>query len=412
MTRSRVLIAVATVLAVVFAVWKTLAVWEVALQRTHGADFASYYWAWMAADAGHDPYVTRNLTAMASAAGPSRAVHPFFYPPPFLLCMVWVQDLTVTTAYRLWFWIDALAALGCAALLALGWRDVDRRVPWLAVMAVLTMSAVPNNHAMGQVNLPVLFVVLAGLWAGERDRPVVAGVLLGVACMAKMSPAFFVAWWLLRGRFTAAAVSIATAVGLSVAALLIVPLDTQVRFYTEVLPGFGTGDYNGLRVPISLWGNYSIPELYEAVWPGQDGALSATARRLSTLTMLTVIGGLGLAFSRRAPDAFARFGQIGAVSIALLLVPVYTYEHHLVYAIPAAVAVVSGTASGRLPRWTMALWLTAWVVVAFDLQVLRTVAEAAPGVLSVVLREAKLASLGVLFGGAIALGRSETSTQR
>ena len=398
-------------LGLCWAVLDTLFVWGLALERSNGSDFASYFWAWHAAQEGMDPYQTANLGWLSREAGGVRGVHPFFYPPPFLLSMSWLGELTVTQAYRIWFWVDVAATVACAGMLAAWWRGLDRRLAFLAWLGFLWMTAVPNNHAMGQVNLPVLALVIAGLWAEDRRYSTAGGVLLGLACMAKMSPAFLVAWWLLRRRFHAVAVACATAVVLSLLALWVVPAETQWRFYTEVLPGFGSGDYNGLRVPIGMFGNHSIPNVFHALFPSADGALSMTARRLTTAVLFGTLAVMAAAFWKRPADAWARYGQIATVCTALLLVPVYTYEHHLVYAIPAAVILIGAAMAKRLPGWTLAIWIVALVALAFELGTLKSLSRMAPNGLDVVLQELKFASLLVLFVGGLLLGRSRPSGQ-
>ena len=44
----------------------------------------------------------------------------------------------------------------------------------------------------------------------------------------------------------------ASAVGFSAVALWLVPWPVQWAFYTEILPGFSSGSYHGLKVPITL----------------------------------------------------------------------------------------------------------------------------------------------------------------
>lgn len=395
--------------ALLIGAGSTLLTWRYAAASTYGADFASYYYAVLAAAAGDDPYITANLVAAAEATGVRRGVHPFFYPPPFLLLMQWVRGLSLQSAYWAWFVVDLLAGLSVAGLLAAWWRDRGGDWPWLAWMGVLSLTAVANNHGMGQVNLPVLAFVLGGLWATERDRPVQGGALVGLACMLKMSPAFFVLWWMLRGRWRAVVAACVTGALLSVAALAVVPFAVQLRFYTEVLPAFSSGDYNGLRVPISLWANHSVPDVLNAVWPGAQGELSATARRLSSGFTILLLSGLAAAFWRRGPDRVAVAGQVGAVGIATLLVPVYTYEHHLVYALPAMVAVLGAVSLRRLPRLSLLLWIPAWVVLAMNLGLLRGATATWTGTAALLAEEAKFIALLVFFAGSIWVGRT---TQR
>ena len=163
-----------------------------------------------------------------------RGIHPFFYPPPFALFIDGLSALDVRTAYQWWFWMDALATLAVALALGWWWRRLGLRVSVLVALSLAALSAIPNNHVMGQANMPVLLLVLLGLWSDSVGRSPLAGILVGTACMLKMSPALFVAWWLLRGRLTSASWAVGTAVGLTLASLWSVPAEIQWRFYTAV----------------------------------------------------------------------------------------------------------------------------------------------------------------------------------
>jgi alpha-1,2-mannosyltransferase len=201
---------------------------------------------------------------------------------------------------------------------------------------------------------------------------------MGAACMLKMSPALFVVWWLVRREWVAVASAVAAAVVLSVLSLPFAGPAAQLTFYREVLPSFSSGDYNGLGVPITLFGNHSFPNVVHQLFPAQ-GQLSGAGRALSSMFALGSLAGLAWWFRAPAEDPFARAAQISAFGVLLLLVPVYTYEHHLVFALPAAVLAVAAAERGRLgAQWItpVALCLT---VLFFDLQVLKAEAEAVRG---------------------------------
>ena len=405
---------VVKLLLVACLIWHALAVmsaWRDTLRDTSARDFASYYYAEKVALAGGDPYDKAQLADAAQDDGTRRGVHPFFYPPPYLLTMVWVQPLSLVTAYRAWFWADELFALLSMWVLWRWWRPLGPSVGVAIAGLIALMTAWPNNHEMGQMNWPVVLIVLLGLREVERGRDGLGGALVGLACMMKMSPALFVAWWLLHRRWRPAAAAVATAVVLSVAALAVVPFGIQLRFFTEVLPAFSSGRYNGLGVGINLFGNHSIPNLFDGMYPAGPAhlVLSDTARALSQGTALLVVGLLGWALRSRPSDELTLAGQVGAITAAMLLIPVITYEHHLVWLIPAAVASVAGIASKRLHvAWAVPVALAIGVA-CFDLAVLKRQSLALTDtnlVLSVLIRELKFASIVVLWLSCLRLVRS------
>ena len=407
-------------LVVACLAWHALAVldaWRDAWKDRTGRDFASYHYAVEVARGGGDPYDVEALGEAARADGARAGVHPFFYPPPFLLPMAWVAPLDLVTAYRAWFWLDEVFALAAFAVLAAWWRPLGPVVGPSVAAALAALTAIPNNHVMGQMNLPVVLLVWLGAARAERGRDVQAGVMLGAACMMKMSPALLVALWLLHRRWRAVAAAVATALVLEAAALAVVPPASHLRFYAEVLPGFASGRYNGLGVGIDLYGNHSLPNVWDALFPagGRHLVLSETARALSTASSLLLVGGLGVALRRPGPDALARAGAFAAVGVTMLLVPVFTYEHHLVWATPAVVAATAAVARGRLaPGWAAPLGL-ATAVWAFDLAALKRVAlwiEAEAPFAAAAIRESKMVALLVLLAAAVTLARTRPEEGR
>lgn len=404
-----------TLIATAAVVWHVLSVlspaWVQTFQETRGRDFASYYYAVQVAGEGGDPYDRASLNRAARADGVRRGVHPYLYAPPFLLGMIWALPTDLASAYHLWFWLHELCALGVALVLWRWWRPLGDEVPWLIAVVVALMSAIPNNHAMGQANFPGLLLALAGLWQVERGRPWLGGGLMGTACMLKMSPALFVAWWLARRRFDAAGAAVITGAVLSLLTLPLVGPSTQLRFYLEILPTFGSGSYNGLAVPIGLFGNHSIPNLIDGAIPGGGRTLAPAAQTLSSVINLVLVGGLGWLFATARPDALGRAAQASAVGVLILLVPVYTYEHHLVFAIPAAVVSLLGLIRGRLHEiWIVPLGLCLTALL-FDLQAIKGIAETLPAGTSGLfgpLKELKFLALVGLLGATTTLGVGAT----
>lgn len=380
-------------LAVVWHVHELLGpTWERVLAAPHARDFASYFYAVQAADVGRDPYDMGVLSELARADGTRGSVHPFFYPPPFLLTMVWALPLTLEQAYHSWYVLDSLALV----VLLLGlYRWLPGPGTVVGMAAVLAVySPIHDNHWMGQANLPVLAAVVWALLLA-RDRPRLAGFWMGLACMMKMSPGLLVAWWLVQRRWLPALWACVWALVLSVAALPLVDLDTQARFFLEILPGFGTGDYNGLTVPILLPGNHSLPNLFAQAFDNRR-VLTEPALSYARYANLGLMLGSLLLLARRQRSQLGAAAAAGAISVVMLLVPVYTYEHHLTMAILPVVAAAAAIADGRLGRvWAGALAL-AFAALAWPWGAVKGAAKQADGHAAWALIEAKFFALVVL----------------
>lgn len=338
-----------------------------------GRDFASYHYAVQAALDGGDPYDVAGLGARSAAEGTRREVHPFFYPPPALLGLLWDQGLSLKQAYRLWFWGGQLAALGAAAAL---WRWLRAPI-WLPPALLLALSPLHDSAKMGQINVYVLLLAVLGLWRGS-------GLLVGAAGMAKMSPALFLVGWAATGRWRAALAAAGAAVGLSLLTLPLVGIDAQLRFYTEILPGFASGDYHGLRVPITLPANHSIPDLLNQLWPGPSRhRLDPLAQRLSGLISLGLLAACAAAGRRwRGPDDGLQQGLLaGALTVVMTLTPVYTYEHHLSFLLLPAAAALTACLPASTPRdrRALALCLVALAPVCLPLTWLRALQDGLTG---------------------------------
>jgi len=387
----------------------TSSTWAKVTAAPHARDFASYYYAAQAADRGEDPYRTRALNKLArrdpDRDDRRRGVHPFFYPPPFLLAMQWTLPLTLERAYRAWFILDSFFLLAALAALA-------RWLPWKPIvlgsaLILASHTAIHDNHWMGQANLPVLALTLWGLYLaeveppGRRGRVIAGGALVGLACMLKMSPGLLVAWWLLRRRWLAAGAACAAAVALSVASLPVLDLDGQLRFYREILPGFASGDYNGLKVSILLPGNHSLPNLWAMAYDA-GATLEGPARRGASLSNLALVAAGAWALRRQTPDLAGAAYAAAAVSVIMLLVPVYTYEHHLSTAIFPALAAGAALASRRLGWGWAAACALAYVPLAWTWGGVRGLSRELGGIPGLLVQESKFAAL-VIFGLACAV---------
>ena len=372
--------------------------WPVVKRERHARDFASYHYAVHAAAAGDDPYDAATLGVLAQAEGTRKSVHPYFYPPPFLLTMVWALPLTLSAAYRLWFWADSAFFVG-AVVAALRLIGPSPAAIWALAGLLVAFTPLRNNHLMGQANLPVLALMIMGLAAAEgpKRREVLGGALVGVAAMMKMSPGLLVAWWLVRGRWRAAVAACVAAVLLTLLTLPLLGPALQLHFYRDVLPGFGSGDYHGLKVPLTLFGNHSLPNLWAQLFPAKDG-LSSAARLAASATNLGLVAA-SFAALRAPKDGLAVANAVGALSCLMVVVPAYAYEHHLTFLIPAVLASAAALGAGRLPRLAWGPWLLAFVLLCAPLTALKAQAGESGEVAAFLLQELK--TFAVLLLGAL-----------
>ena len=389
-------------------------VWKRVNNAEHGGDFASYYYAVQVAVDGveyrnkkigeqvftRDPYETRALSAMARGERTRKSVHPFFYPPPYLLTMAWALPLELGEAYRVWFWCNGLFLfLGLLAL----WKW-NRGSGVAAGLGLILASFTPiwDTYWMGQANIVLIALVAWGLYLVESSRGGLrsawGGALMGLACMMKMSPGLLVAWWLVRRRWTAVLGACGCAVFLSLASLPLVDAQAQWRFYTEVLPSFSSGDYNGLTVPITMYGNHSITNLLVQGFGGAvGGGMTPMALSLASALNLGLLGSALFLLRSVSGDSIRVAAAAGALVVLMLLVPAYTYEHHMSLLVIPLWALVAGLQAKRL-SWTWGVGLLAsYGLLAWQLQAVKRFGRGLPSELTWLLQESKFAA--ALFVG-------------
>lgn len=370
-----------------------------------GRDYATYHYAAKVALAGGDPYDTASLDAAAAAEGVRRnAVHPWIYPPAAVFAFVWAPAVDLETGLAIWRVLSELALLGTIAVLALGWSELDP-TEVLATLAVslALLSGVAYGHHLGQANNAVLFLAMSGVVLVRRSQWA-GGVLVGLAVMGKLAPLVFVGLFLVEGRFRAVAAALATGLVASVASLLVVGPAGQASFWGRVVPGLGSGDYNGLTIRIGMFGNHSVPGVLDQLAPGGD-TLSTPARIGSFAVLVALGGAMAALFFWRSTDPVVRAARVGAASAAMLLVPVYTFDHHLVWLAPAFVAVWAALRSGRLPWWAAVPAGLAFAVLCLPTPPMRRLAGYYGGLPGLLVQEAPHLGIWVFFALSAWAGR-------
>jgi alpha-1,2-mannosyltransferase len=118
---------------------------------------------------------------------------------PAALHMLGMPEKTASIAAALcWFYIKA-----ALTLLAFRWifqlvEEKSRPFPlWAKCLTVLlALRPIMSDLQHGNVNLFILFLVIAALAAYQRQRDVLAGIVLGLAIACKVTPALFVPYFL------------------------------------------------------------------------------------------------------------------------------------------------------------------------------------------------------------------------
>ncbi|MET7947004.1 glycosyltransferase 87 family protein [Micromonospora sp. NPDC005324] len=256
----------------------------------------------------------------------------FTYPPFAAVSMLPMAALA---------WYPTIAAnllltvLAVAFLLHLLVDPLARRHGWtrwyaltLACCLLAGLNPVRDTVSFGQVNLLLVALVYLDLWLLERGSRL-AGVGMGLAAAVKLTPAIFIGYLLVTGRWRAAATAIGTAVGATVVAAAFAPQASRT-FFAEAL-------WDTDRVgELAYVSNQSLLGLVARLDPAHPD------RRLWLVLVVAVLAVWALRVRRAVRDGDERAG-FALTGVAACLVSPVTWVHHLVWLVPGLVVLAAST---------------------------------------------------------------------
>jgi len=271
-------------------------------------DFVSFYAAGKLALAG-TPALAYDRAAHAAAEAAATVPHApyqfFFYPPVYLLLCAALARLPYFAAFY------AFQAFSLVAWLSMMKRVLDARdIAWC--LPVLAYPAVFWTLGLGQ-NAFLTAALLGSMTLLVDRRPIAAGILLGLLCykphLALLAPIVLAAGGHWR-TFAAAAVTVAVAVGLSLALFGVETWDAYVGALAGAQTVYEDGgiDLSGLVTP------YGAARVF-----GATSNIGWVVQLATTALTIVIVSWIW----RRAPGAPERFIALAAgilLSIPLSLV--------------------------------------------------------------------------------------------
>ncbi len=261
---------------------------------------------------------------------------PFTYPPFAALLAV---PLSLVGWIPLgWAWTLLNAGLLAVIVALVGqptWRRLGPRVGPLLFAGAAWLLPVRDIFRFGQVNLILVALVVLDCTSSRPRWP--RGALVGVATAVKLTPALFIPYLWLSGRRRAAYVAAATAAGLTLATMVVLPGVSREYWLTTLWEPGRLGNNRGTS-------NQSLRGmLLRLDWPQP----LLTTALLAGMAVVAVVGLRRAAQAARGGDEVAGLAITGCT--AVLLSPV-SWIHHLVWVV-LAVAVLWDDLRDRRRAW-------------------------------------------------------------
>jgi alpha-1,2-mannosyltransferase len=276
----------------------------------------------------------------------------FTYPPFAAAVFTPLAALPAVVVDVAWE-LASIAAFAWSCVLALRLAGYRPSGPVLAAVVGAGFLLEPVYHTLylGQVNLFLLALVMTDIWRAARGRT--AGIGVGLAAAIKLTPAIFIALFLLTRRTRDAVIAAGTFAGCALAGYLVDPSASRL-YWTRLF-------YDTARVNATYISNQS-PYAAVARIMGGVGHVGSWY-----LAIPLILGGLGLAVAATLARRQDWLGAAAVTGTTSLLVSPISWTHHWVWIMPALVVLLRGGTASRITAacgyllFALApMWWTPW----------------------------------------------------
>ena len=340
--RRRLIVGAAALAAIGFAVQ---AVFQLATLGSASLqyDYLPYANAASALNHGGDPY-----SAFLNACGSEWCNVGYIYPPLLAEAFRPLALLPPHTGAFIWLLLCYgmfAGAILVADRVTAGWLSTTAR----AGLLLLALAFVPLYSSLHFFQVGPLMLLLMGLaaWAFTRRRDAVAGAVLGVSAVLRVTP-IIQAPMLIRSRRdllrpTGAAAMVVSAV--AVVAFLALLTTTTFEYIDTVLPRLG--------VSTAVLDNQSLPGFVLRLQL-LTGMPSAAAIHIGTLALQALILGATLWYSLNLEGGRQRAAVFAAFLAVTPIVSSITWGHHLVTELLVLVLIAPSLRTGSRAWWLAA----------------------------------------------------------
>lgn len=254
-------------------------------------DFASFYYAAKAMQAGSTMYSAKLLDSLAAADGVANHVLPYLYPPVVALAAQPLTLLPPSLAQRLWDYLQVVSFGFIAVLVLLAVEGniggSSQRLTALIAAACILLLPFRANLDFGQINFLVLLCLAISFSFFARRADFLAGAAIALAALIKVTPAVVLVFFLVHKRWDAVRGFFLGLAACMLVSLILGGVQPWLEFL-HFLPNMGyAGNVAGGFHP-SIIANFSLAGFFLRLFPG-DAASVRVATIASVLILLAAL---------------------------------------------------------------------------------------------------------------------------
>lgn len=317
---------------IVLALLVPVQIWQASQElRTSGMDLQQDYIAAQRMLAGQDLYTPFSATEVSTLGvqetlkvGMRENAHPpfvvaLFVPltllPYAVVALLWTLLCVAILSFVVWYLIDAFRLPLTGA-----WR-------WMVLLGLVSWYPVWLHLHQGQLTIPLLGLIVLAWKLLLARRDVGTGILLGLAALIKIFPAFLIGYLVLRRRWRAATSAVLTCAVILALHMAIAP-DHWVRYFADAAPHNAAGWMRNSRNASLVSLGYKLFRGSDEVKPVIDIPSAEPATR--AIAYVLMLGSYGwLMWKLRSREDMT--GELGLSICAMVLLSPITWDHAFLF---------------------------------------------------------------------------------
>lgn len=317
---------------------------SVSVRRGYGAvDFAVFYVAGSTLTSTlefypADLYVSKTRMSVIKSLRPQSGGTRYLYPPQATFFFAPFAALPFRASTQLWSVLIAGAFVASYYLTIVSLlKDNPWRVRYSLLLIALALSEpITGLMSTGQINSFILLGMVLTLVGLTRNRWVLSGVSLGIVITLKVFPVVLLPYLVLKKKWKACAVTIATIAVLWLGSLPIYGFSATQRYFEKVLPTITGGSFIGGGT--SLYGSLTTSAKQGLL--AETDLSKASLKKLVSGIRLVLMGVVGAGITwllyrnRRSLEGKIVLQEYGLIMLFVLLFSKSIHTQYHLFLIP------------------------------------------------------------------------------